>query len=347
MFVSDLIKPFKPAALKLNIRGFLIALVLGIAAQFLSDHYGAPSMLMALLLGMAFYFLSQDENIRPGIDFTAKTVLRIGVGLLGLRISTDLILSLGGDLIGLVVLAVILTLVFGLAMAFMLGRGWRFGVLTGGSVAICGASAAMAISAVLPQHEHQERNLIFTVMGVTILSTIAMIIYPILSDSLGFNHHIAGVFLGGTIHDVAQVVGASFSISPEAGEVATLVKLIRVAMLAPVVLVISLMVRHFISHDNSLNPQDKQKKPPLLPFFVIAFIIFASLNSFGLVPSLLSDSMAQLSKWALLIAIAAVGMKTSLKDIFEVGGQAIIIIVAETLFIGLLVLGGVYYLGYG
>ena len=327
-------------------RGLLIATILGVAAQFLSDHYGAPAMLMALLLGMVFYFLSSDKTIKPGIDFTARTVLRIGVALLGLRISADLLLGLGGDLIALVLIGVVLTVGFGWMISRIFGLSWRFGVLTGGSVAICGASAAMAISAVLPRHSQHERNLIFTVLGVTILSTIAMILYPILSNLLAFDHKIAGIFLGGTIHDVAQVIGAGFSVSEETGEVATLVKMIRVAMLAPVVLVISLMVRHFVIQSNT-EQEGPPKKPPLLPFFVVAFIFFATLNSFGIVPAIILQWMAELSGWALLIAIAAVGMKTSLKDIIEVGGQAIIIIVAETVFIGLFVLGGVFILGYG
>ncbi len=323
-----------------NGQGFLVAAVVAVAAQFLSDHYGAPAMLMALLLGIAFHFLSEEGACKPGIDFTARTVLRFGVALLGARISVELIVGLGPQLIFVVIAAVILTLLFGLVAARLLGRGWRFGLLTGGSVAICGASAAMAISAVLPKNEHSERNLIFTVLSVTVLSTVAMILYPILARTFEFSDEVAGVFLGGTIHDVAQVVGAGFSVSNETGEVATLVKLIRVAMLAPVVLVISILVRRHA------NGADAGKRPPLLPVFVVGFLFFATLNSFGLIPSQISDAMSDLSRWALLISIAAVGMKTSLKRILDVGGQAIFMIVAETLFIAALVIAGVMLLGH-
>ncbi|MDD9745062.1 YeiH family protein, partial [Marinovum sp. PR37] len=196
------------------------------------------------------------------------------------------------------------------------------------------------ISAVLPKNEHSERNLIFTVLSVTVLSTVAMILYPILARTFEFSDEVAGVFLGGTIHDVAQVVGAGFSVSNETGEVATLVKLIRVAMLAPVVLVISILVRRHA------NGADAGKRPPLLPVFVVGFLFFATLNSFGLIPSQISDAMSDLSRWALLISIAAVGMKTSLKRILDVGGQAIFMIVAETLFIAALVIAGVMLLGH-
>ncbi|WP_372574208.1 YeiH family protein [Ruegeria jejuensis] len=324
-----------------NGQGFLVSAVVAAAAQFLSEHYGAPAMLMALLLGIAFHFLAEDGPCKPGIEFTSRTVLRFGVALLGARISVELMVGLGAGLITVVIVAVLATILFGLLGARLLGRGWRFGVLTGGSVAICGASAAMAISAVLPKNEHSERNLIFTVLAVTVLSTVAMIVYPILTEIFDFNSEYSGVFLGGTIHDVAQVVGAGFSVSDQTGEVATLVKLIRVAMLAPVVLVISILVRKY-ADDNTTDG----KRPPVLPFFVVGFLIFAAMNSLGLIPAAVVDLMSSLSRWALLISIAAVGMKTSLKRILDVGGQAIVLIVAETIFIAIFVLLGVVLIGH-
>lgn len=326
---------------RLNGQGFLVSAVVAAAAQFLSEHYDAPAMLMALLLGIAFHFLAEEGVCKPGIEFTSRTVLRIGVALLGARISVELMIGLGPRLIAVVVAGVVLTIFFGLLGARFLGRGWRFGLLTGGSVAICGASAAMAISAVLPKNEHSERNLIFTVLSVTVLSTLAMIAYPILIEAFDFSHEVSGVFLGGTIHDVAQVVGAGFSVSDQTGEVATLVKLIRVAMLAPVVLIISVLVRRYAAAGET-----DDKRPPILPVFVVGFLIFATLNSLGLIPLSVVEVMSNLSRWALLISIAAVGMKTSLKRILEVGGQAIVLIVAETIFIALFVLAGVMILSH-
>ncbi len=317
--------------------GFAVATVVAVTAQFLSEHYGAPAMLMALLLGIAFHFLAEEGKCVEGINFTAKTVLRFGVGLLGVRISAELIIGLGAELIGMVVLGVVLTIVFGCVLARLAGRTWRFGLLTGGAVAICGASAAMAIAAVLPKNQYSERNLIFTVLSVTVLSTVAMVLYPIIGQALDLGPVAMGVFLGGTIHDVAQVVGAGFSVSQETGDTATLVKLIRVSMLAPVVLLFALVVRA-----KGLEEQDASgKRPPLIPGFVVAFLVLATLNSLGWVPEMVAEFFSDVSRWALLIAIAAVGMKTSLSRIFEVGGQGIALIVINTLFIAVFVLGGV------
>ena len=328
------------SGLKPMFPGFIISVLVAVTAQFLSDHYGAPAMLMALLLGLALNFLAEEgTRTAPGIEFTARTVLRLGVALLGARISVEMLAELGGPAIALVIAGVVLTILFALAVTRFFGRSWRFALLTGGSVAICGASAAMAIAAVLPKHEKSERDLVFTVLSVTVLSTLAMIVYPMLAQLFNLGPRDAGVFLGGTIHDVAQVVGAGFSISPETGETATLVKLIRVSMLAPVVLCFSLAIRQM-----GLAQLDHGKKPPLLPGFVIGFLVLAAANSLGLIPQVVADAAGALSRWALLVAIAAVGIKTSLARMLSVGTGAIILIVLETIFLGTFVVTGLHFL---
>lgn len=330
-----------PAGFSTYWPGFAVTAAVAVAAQFLSDHYGAPAMLMALLLGIAFHFLSEEGRCVAGIDFCAKKVLRIGVALLGMRISVDLLIGLGASTILLLVAAIVATICFGLLAAKLLGRGWRLALLTSGSVAICGASAAMAIAAVLPRNQFSERNLIFTVLSVTVLSTLAMIAYPIVAQYMGLDARATGIFFGGTIHDVAQVVGAGFSVSPEAGETATLVKLIRVTMLAPVVLTYSVVLRNVPQGDGEAG-----KRPPLLPGFVVAFLILAAANSFGLVPEMVAKAGSEASRWALLAGIVAVGMRTSLRRVLDVGGDAVALIVAETLFIAGFILVGIHYLGH-
>lgn len=319
--------------------GLAIAATVAMASQFLSDHYGAPAMLMALLLGIAFNFLSEEGRCIAGIEFTAKKILRMGVALLGLRISVSLLISLGGSTILLLVFGVFVTMVFGLLAAKLLGQDWRMGILTSGAVGICGASAAMAIAAVLPKHKNSERDLIFTVLTVTVLSTMAMIFYPIAARWLGLDAHATGIFLGGTIHDVAQVVGAGFSVSPEVGEAATLVKLIRVTMLAPVVIILSLSL-----HSANGAASGTQKRPAILPGFVLVFLILAGINSAGLVPNAVAAVGLELSRWALLGGMVAVGMKTSLRRVLDVGGPAVALVAAETAFLAAFILVGEHWL---
>jgi uncharacterized membrane protein YadS len=209
------------AAARLYFPGVLVSLIIAVAATFLSEHYGGPVMLFALLLGMAFYFLSQEGPCVAGIEFASKRVLRVAVGLLGAQITISEIMKLGPTPVIMVIAAVTLTILFGVVGARVAGISRPFGILTAGAVAICGASAALAISSVLPKGENHERDTVFTVIGVTALSTIAMIVYPLIIALFHLDHAAIGVFLGGTIHDVAQVVGAGFSVSDETGNVAT------------------------------------------------------------------------------------------------------------------------------
>lgn len=319
--------------------GLIIAALVALAASWLSEHYRAPVMLFALLLGIAVNFLSQDPRCRPGIEFASRTILRLGVALLGMRITFDQIQSLGFGVLAVTAIAVILTIVCGwlLARAARLDAG--FGVLTGGAVAICGASAALAIASVLPRGPTHERDTVMTVVGVTALSTIAMIVYPILTAALGFNAHTAGIFLGATIHDVAQVVGAGYTISNDAGDTATIVKLFRVALLLPAVLAIS-----FLFHTRH-EAGTGTVRPPVLPMFLVAFAVLVAVNSTGWVPQSANVALQDTSRWCLVTAIAALGTKTSLGDLARVGWRPIAVIVGETVVVALLVLAGLFFTG--
>jgi uncharacterized integral membrane protein (TIGR00698 family) len=296
-------------------------------------------MLLALLFGMALNFLSAEAKSRPGIDFGARQLLRLGVALLGVRITADVLTVLGWEVIALVVAGVVLTIVFGLAVSRLFGFRYRFAFLSAGAVAICGASAAMAIAAILPKDERSEERLIFTVVGVTLLSTLAMIVYPVLASALGFDEHTTGLFIGATVHDVAQVVGAGYSVSEQAGDVATLVKLLRVVLLAPVVVIAVLAIRAFAEPDAGDG-----KRPPLVPVFVMGFVALAALSTAGLLPGPLVALASEASRWLLLIAIASVGLKTIPQDILNVGLPAAGLIVAETVFLALIVIAGLSFI---
>jgi uncharacterized integral membrane protein (TIGR00698 family) len=316
--------------------GLLIAGLVALAASWLAEHYATPVMLFALLLGIALNFLSQDERCRPGLDFAARSILRLGVALLGARITLAQVQSLGGASLALTAGAVVLTILCGVLLARSARLPVAFGVLTGGSVGICGASAALAIASVLPRHPEHERDTVMTVVAVTTLSTIAMVVYPAVIAGFGLDERTTGVFLGATIHDVAQVVGAGYSVSPDAGDTATIVKLFRVALLLPVVLVVSFAVQRRAA----ATPEPGIGRPPLLPAFLVGFAALVALNSAGGLPPVAQSGLQEASRWCLVAAIAALGTKTSLGDLARVGWRPVAIIVGETVFVALLVLAG-------
>lgn len=307
--------------------GLTAAAITATAAVFLGQHYGASAMLFALLLGMAMNFLGQEGKCVPGIQFASSTILRIGVALLGLRITFGEIAALGTTTALIVVAGVVATILFGALFVRFTHADTRFGILTGGATAICGASAALAIAAVLPKATTHERDTSFTIIGTTALSTIAMVLYPIVASALEFSHHQAGIFLGGTIHDVAQVVGAGYSVSKEAGDMATITKLLRVAMLLPVILCLSILMRR------KANTQPSAKKPPLLPWFAVAFALLVILNSLVTLPKPALNFAGEVSRFALVMAISAIGMKTSLKELTVLGFRPVALLVAETVFL--------------
>ena len=233
---------------------------------------------------------------------------------------------------------VALTIIVSVIAARLFGFKGLFGLLTGGATAICGASAALALAAALPNHPLKERATLFTVIGVSTLSTVAMIAYPMIVRAFDLDPLQAGIFLGGTIHDVAQVVGAGYSMSRETGDSATLVKLMRVAMLLPVILVAVTITRLGIGGIEGSGNTPGAARPPLLPWFAVAFAVLVVINSLGWIAPPVIALGNDVSRWCLVAAIAGIGMKTHLRELSTVGIKPIVLMVGETVFLALLVL---------
>ncbi|MBK8100287.1 MAG: putative sulfate exporter family transporter [Planctomycetes bacterium] len=316
--------------------GLSVCALIAAAAAFVAEHHGGPPFLYALLFGIALHFLVDDERASPGIELASRFVLRLGVGLLGARITAAQIVGLGWLPALLIIAVVALTITAGALAARRLRQPLTDGLLTGGAVAICGASAALAIAALLPRNERNRKFTLLTVVGVTALSTAAMIVYPAIVRALDLDARAAGIFLGGTIHDVAQVMGAGYMISPATGDVAAVVKLLRVSLLVPVVLVLSLLLRR-----NGTSPTTA--RPPLLPWFLLLFCALVAANSLHWVPAAAGTALGTLSRACLLTAIAALGIKTSFGDLRSLGWIPIALLVGETLLLAGVVLLGVWF----
>jgi uncharacterized integral membrane protein (TIGR00698 family) len=323
-----------------HFRGILACALIAVAATFLHRHYGGPQLLYALLIGLAFHFLSKDARVKPGVNFCARSVLRLGVALLGARITLAQVGALGWQTAALVLLGLLLTIALGVVLARALGRSREDGLLSGGAVAICGASAALAISSVLPRSKDSERMSLLVVVSVTLLSTLAMVLYPFILRGLSFSPVQQGVFLGGTIHDVAQVVAAGMMLGPQAGDTATVVKLFRVMMLAPVVFAVAL----FYSRSAGVSDSEEVKDGnlPLVPGFLLAFIVLMLLASTGVLAPAWVQAAGDTSRAALVVAIAAAGVKTSFEDILQQGWTPVLLLLLETLFIAAIVLAGLF-----
>jgi len=324
---------------RLLVPGLLLAFVVAMASKFVATSYGGPTMLFALLFGMAFNFLAKDETCTPGIAFASKTILRFGVALLGVQLTLGDLTALGAPTVTLVIGGVIITVLGGWAIGRMLRLSSGLAILSAGAVAICGASAALAIASVLPRTETRERNTILVVAGVTALSTLAMIFYPPVAHTLGLSERDAGIFFGATIHDVAQVIGAGYAVSDTAGETAAIVKLMRVACLVPVVMLIGLRFK------KERGNTDSDHKVPLLPLFLVGFIALVLINSTGYIPAAIGGGLTETSRWCLTAAVAALGVKTNLGEIFSVGPRPLVAMVAQTVLLAVFSLCGIMLIG--
>lgn len=322
----------EPFRLKGIAAGVALSVALSVTAYAISYRYGAPAMLMGLLLGLSCHFLSESDRFATGLVWASGPCLRVGVALLGLRLSIGDVALLGWPAVIAVCAAVAMTVAFGVLWSRLLGCGRDLGLLTGGAVGICGASAAMAISAALPDSEAKQRLTLFTVIGVTTFSTVAMVFYPIFGDFLGFSSTDMGFFIGATIHDVAQVVGAGYSVSPETGDLATFVKLLRVAMLVPVVMGIAFLCRR------SAQAQDaSQSAKPSFPLFLLGFVALFLLNNSLPLPTALTQGASQLATGLLLLAVTALGVRTSLREVASIGWRPIALLGGETVFLAVVI----------
>lgn len=293
-----------------------------------------PPLIIALAIGMALQPLSARPALTAGIEFSGRTLLRVGVALYGARLTVGNLID-GGPLPVLVAFAAVAgTIAFGAVVARPFGLSRNFGLLTGCATGVCGAAAAMATSAVLPKHENSDRDLAFTIMGVNFISTITMVVFPTLHHALGFSPLEMGVFLGGSIGDVAQVAGAGQPMGPLILADAIITKLLRVVCLLPAVIGIAWWVAR--------SGEKAGEARPTPPVFLFGFLALAALNSLGLVPAEVKGAITQISSFLIILAIGALGMKTSLLALARIGMAPVMLLVIQTLFVGALVVGLIY-----
>jgi uncharacterized integral membrane protein (TIGR00698 family) len=291
------------------------------AATFLAESYGAPVMLFALLIGMSLHAVAEQPACASGVRIASQTLLRWGVALMGLRLGLEDVASLGWKPVAGVLLLVGATLGAGVFLSYAFGRQKAFGLLAGGSVAICGASAALAIASVLPRREGREADTLLVITAVTILSTIAMVGYPVLFQALGFGPTETAFLIGATIHDVAQVAGAGYSISEEVGVMATFVKMLRVALLPGVLLLVVVSLR---GAGEGLGG---------LPWFLVLFVLLAGIGNMDNLPEWLVTQLVTVSQACLIVAISALGLRTNLGRLLEVDRRYAVMLVLLTLLL--------------
>jgi len=323
-----------PSRLSLSalLPGMLVCLIVGFAALWLAQQYGFPAILAGLLLGLALHFLSEHPALGDGLDFVSRQFLRIGIVLLGLQVSLDQVAQVGWAAFAGLIAIMGAAFGAGLLGARVAGQGRYAGVLAGGATAICGASAALALYAVVGRDRLDQARFTLTLVGVALASAFALTVYPAIAGFLNLTDNQAGYLIGSSIHDVAQAIGGGYAVSDAAGDQATVIKLSRVALLAPAAGLVAL----WLGQSPGANASDQGTKKPLwqriaVPWFIAAFLALVMLGSVIAVPPTLADYGLDLSKFLLLLAVTATAMRSNLSVLLDAGWRPLVPVFAATI----------------
>ncbi len=309
------------------IPGVIVTVVLAVIATFLAsldivkNTVNFSPLIIAILLGVIIgNTVKFPETFKPGLTFSLKKILRIAIVFLGFRLTFQNVAEVGIEGLILDTFILLSTFLLGawIARKFF-GLDPQISYLVASGSSICGASAVLATAPVVKAEMHHAAMAVAT---VTVFGTIAMFIYPVVYKAgltLGFDDVTYGLWTGATVHEVAQVVAAGFAISEDAGNTATIAKLTRVMMLAPLLITLSFfLARKHATHGAGVTLRDIP-----IPYFVFGFIAMVGVNSIHIVPDNIVHYINVVDGFLLTVAMAAMGIETNINKIKGVGMKPI------------------------
>jgi len=320
--------------------GLLLTLAISAAAIRLSNvdyvknklHFG--SLLLVILLGILWRnILPPPSWTMPGIRIAQKPVLRWGVALLGFKLSISALVQIGGPSLAVVVIGTTAALAFAWWFGKAMGLHDKLTILMAVGGAICGASAIVAAESVV---KAEKEDVVAPIGVITLFGTLGILIYPLIGRALHMSQFLYGVWCGSSLHETAQVVAAGDALG--AGTIATVVKLARIAMLAPIVFYLAWWMRK--------KGEDSEAKVAVVPWFLVLFVLFALLNSSTslgltqpLIPKSVVDTINDINVWVLCVGMAGVGLQTGFGDLKKAGAMPLLVGFAQWIFLSLVAFG--------
>jgi uncharacterized integral membrane protein (TIGR00698 family) len=311
--------------------GLLLAATIGVAASLFATleeralgHALIEVLVLALLIGVVARNLLPDAGpFIAGTGFAAKQVLELGVGLLGASVDFRQVLAAGPALLTLVLIGVF----GGLAANYLIGRSLRLStklaILVAVGNAICGNSA---IAAVAPVIRAEKRDVASAIALTAVLGVCLVLALPLFLTLFGLSHYQYGVLAGMSVYAVPQVVAAAFPVSQLSGQVATLVKLTRVLLLGPAVVLFAILARRM-----GEEGEVRRGIATYVPWFVALFLVLAAARSAGILPVAVADPLRQVSRWLTILAMAGLGFGVELAAIRKVGVRVGVAVTASLL----------------
>jgi len=289
-----------------------VATGLAIVASFLS-----PLVAGVVLGALVGNIVTLPERFAPGVGFGARSLLRVGVVLLGFRLSAGDLVGLGASGLAVVALVVGLTFTGTRWLARRLGVSEDLGLLVATGYSICGASAIAAMDGVV--HADEEETA-YAITLVTLCGTLSIFVLPLIAEPLGLSGEAFGTWVGGSVHDVGQVLATASHGNADAVAAATVVKLTRVVLLAPLVALVAIRRRR-----RAIPSSTTGELPPVLPLFVAGFLAASALRSTGVLPDGTLDGIATAEKLVLTVALVGLGMGVRIQRMLRIGGRPLLL----------------------
>jgi uncharacterized integral membrane protein (TIGR00698 family) len=325
------------APLRTIFPGLVVSAMLATVAFLLADQplvkdtLHLSALLLVILVGMALRTIMHVPDwAAPGVRVAQRPILRWAVAGLGFRLSLGEILKIGGPALAVVVTSTFTALLVGWWVGRRLGLGDKLATLLAVGGGICGASAVVAADSVV---QADKRDSALALGIITLLGTIGIVIYPWIGRAAGMGDFHYGVWDGASLHEMAQVVAAASGFSKESTAIATVVKLVRICLLAPVVFFLAWRMRSVTHSIEGGRPQVSA-----VPWFLVMFVVFAAVNSTGWLPKEWVQLIQRGDLWLLCVGMAGVGLQTSFHDLGRAGWTPIAAGVAQWV-----VLAGISY----
>jgi len=294
---------------KLN--GLGLSFLIAAGAFALAAFVSMSAVLIALVFGIVLgNIIKLPENLSPGVSFASSKILEFAIVLMAFGINYKMFMSLGWQTIVLVVVTMIVVLIATRYLAIWLKCPGSTGWLVGFGTAICGSSA---IAALAPKITKDKTDIGISLAVVNLYGLLGMVVLPGIL-MLVYDSNSVAVFLGASLHAVGNVAGAGFSISDNIGELAVTVKLGRVALLTPALLLFG----------NRFKRESNTGSAKILPWYLILFIVVSLLTTFVSLPEDFLKSVKWLSSFFLATAMAAIGLKVKLKTVFKKGKKGLV-----------------------
>lgn len=326
--------------------GLLLSVGVALLAIFISgllpgNIIGAT--VMALLIGMLFHpLLMKFSQFESGVDFSGKIILRLGIILMGVNLNFQEVVNVGAYALFVMFFTMTSAILFSNILGKLFGVNWKLTNLLGISTAICGGSAVAAVGPVI---DAKDEDITYAISATFIFDIITVVLFPMIGMAIGMSHFGYGTWIGTSVNDTSSVVAAGYAFSEMAGNTAVIVKLTRTLFIIPAVLLYS-----FVNERVEARAQGGGERPPIqfkkiFPFFIIFFLMMVALRSFGIIPEAIVPGISNTSRFAMVMALSAIGMKTSFGEIKEIGPKPMILgFIMDTLVV-FVSLGVIYATG--